>query len=223
MVSLCLYLVGASASALDAKDDLVKAFKGYSNLSSFSCTVESQDSSGLYPGHYVLNLKWKKGNQFEIKVTEAQKPIPEPPQFTIPDFYCDGRKVTRVGDTRGLSPRELNKDPNVSPGYEVAVGPLMFFLLDSPTKKMLLDPPEGMTSTFAHGEKTKWKGKDAKEIIWSIRSGEDVIDASVFLSLNSKTVYGMEYEINDKEAFIHYKDQRLNPELSASLGKAPGR
>lgn len=202
----------ALASALatsDAKADLQAVFKSYKSLKSYSATIECQDASGLFPGHYVLELKWKGDKKFEMKVVEPSTPAPTSPGSPVPSYVSDGANVTTSGPHRETTVRELNTDPNIAPGYEVAGGLLMMALLDSPNSKMLFDPPKEFKIEYSHGKTSEWKGTKVKEIVMSMDAGGQKLDYSVFLSEDGKWFVGAQYPINGKTGWVHYKNAKV--------------
>jgi hypothetical protein len=202
----------AFATALvapDAKTDLQAVFKSYKSLKSYSVTIESQDASGLYPGHFVLELKWKGDKKFEMKVVEETKPAPTASGSSVPSFVSDGANVTTSGAGRETTVRELNTDPNISPGYEVAGGLLMLALLDSPSGKTLFDPPKEFKIEYSYGNTSEWKATKVKEIVMSLEGGGQKTAYSVFLSEDGKWLVGAQYPINGKTGWVHYKNAKV--------------
>ncbi len=208
MVTLCALVLGALAPALDAKADVAAVFARYKALKSYSATIESQDASGLFPGHYVLGLKWSAGQKFELKVVEPTTPAPSGLGGPVPSFECDGKVVTtkRPGDEETSD--ELNTDPNRMPGYEVAAGLVMTALLDSPSAKFFSSPPENMSIAYSFGKTTEWRGAKVKEVVLAVTMGERKSDYSIFLTEDGKWIVGMQYPINNKTGWVHYKNSK---------------
>jgi hypothetical protein len=200
--------LATALAAPDAKADLQAVFKNYKSLKSYSATIECQDASGLYPGHYVLELKWKGDKKFELKVVEPTTPTPSSPGNPVPSYVSDGANVTTYREGHEASVRELNTDPNISPGYEVATGLLLTALLDSPNAKMFFDPPKEFKIDYSYGKTNEWKGTKVKEIVMSMEAGGQKLAYSVFLSEDGKWLVGAQHAMNGKTGWIHYKNAK---------------
>jgi hypothetical protein len=205
MVTICALALLCSP---DAKADVAAVFARYKALKSYSATIECQDASGLYPGHFVLALKWAAGQKFEMSVVEPTKPTPTNTGNPVPSFSCDGKTVTRKTPNGAEHSDSINTDPNRMPGYEVAGGLVMTALLDSPNAKMFLSPPPQIKIAYSYGKTAEWKGTKVKEIVMTFEMGERKDDFSVFLTEDGKWFVGMQYPINGKSGWIHYKDAK---------------
>ncbi len=208
MVTICALALGSLVSAPDAKADILAVFARYKSLKSYSATIESQDASGLYPGHYVLGLRWSAGQKFELTVVEPTTPAPTGLGGIVPSFRCDGKVVTTKRPDGEVMSDELNTDPNRMPGYEVAAGLVMTALLDSPSAKFFSSPPENMSISYSFGKVTEWKGAKVKEVVLAVTIGERKSDYSIYLTEDGKWIVGMQYPINSKTGWVHYKDAK---------------
>ncbi|HWA84184.1 MAG TPA: hypothetical protein VG820_12145, partial [Fimbriimonadaceae bacterium] len=123
------------APAPSPVDDLLHALRNYQKLDSFSATVEHQDASGLYPGHYTENLKWRKDGRFELKTVQKSdfKPVEHNPGTIAPDWYCDGSYVAWIDSGMPKRTTPITPDPNTSPGWEVSGGPILSSLMKTPS------------------------------------------------------------------------------------------
>lgn len=193
----------------------------YRTLDSLSVTIEHHDSSGLFPGEYTQELKWKKGNRFELRVTSANPKNPTSPGSRAPDYYCDGSQVTSVAPGTPRPPRPLNTDPNISPGYEVSAGVILSFLLDSPNVKLYLDPPAALGMKWSLGPATAWKGDRAKQLLLTVSREGQTVTGTFYYAESPLRMLGMEFKAPTQSGWMRYKDQKTNPKLPNTLGDPP--
>jgi len=191
----------------------------YQKLSSFSMNIEHHESSGLFPGNYKQSFAWSKG-RFELRVTKTSDAKPEAgkPGSLAPDYFCEGKEVVSRQITGQTSTRELNRDPNILPGYEVAGGMIVSWLLKSPNADMLFNPPKGFEVGYELGAQTRWHEMDAKELKITIKSGGQGSDVRFLLSPDLKSLVGFEWKREGKTGWAIYSDQKRDPKLSDTLG-----
>ena len=201
------------------KKSFLNTMESYAKLDSFSVDIEHDNSSGLFPGKYHQHLDFKKGKGFKLAVTSLNGQ--ERPKDVAPDFYCDGADVTTVGRFDGTHP--INKDSNISPGYEVSGGLVMIWLMDSPEKQFFSKPPAGMEIDLVPGKRTMWKELPVSEIVMSVKIGDkdDKSSISVFFDSGKKKLIGYEWTREGKTGWMLYKNQKDNPAVDASTFKPP--
>lgn len=213
--SLCLNLNREES----AKDAFLATMDHYSKLESMSVDIENDNSSGLFSGKFRQQLIFKKGKGFKLVSTELYSG--KRPDNVSPDYYCDGVNVTTVGRFEGTRP--LNKDANTMPGYEVAGGLIMTWLLDSPTKNFFSKPPSGMEVTMAWGPRKTWHDESVVEVILTatMASQKDASVVSIFMDPEHKKLIGDEWTREGKTGWALYKNQKDNPEVNPSDFKPP--
>ena len=201
------------------KKVFVDAMDSYAKLDSLSIDIEHDNSSGLFPGKYHQHLDFKRGKGFKLAVTSLNGQ--ERPKDVAPDFYCDGADVTTVGRFDGTHP--INKDSNISPGYEVSGGLVMMWLMDSPSRQFFSKPPAGMELELSTGQRSTWKEIKVAEIVISVKIGgqDDKSTLSAFLDSERKKLVGYEWTREGKTGWMLYKNQKDNPTVDASTFKPP--
>ena len=148
------------------KEALEEVVKHYQSLKSFTATVECHDASGLFPGNYTQTLKWKKGNRFELLVTVKSDfvKVEGNPGSEPPDYFSNGKEVLMQKYDGASSTRSMDMGPNTMPGWEVSGGPILGWLLDSPSSKFFLSTPEGFKLSYAWGDRKEWEGTEVREV-----------------------------------------------------------
>ena len=118
------------------------------------------------------------------------------------------------------STRSIDVGPNTMPGWEVSGGPILGWLLDSPSSKFILSPPEGFKLSYGWGDRKEWEGTEVREVMLKI--GGPIDSASLFLGANEPRLVGQEYLENKKRHWMRYRDAKENVSLADSLGNHPG-
>ena len=200
---------GAALIQQDPKAVLAAVQARYAGLSSLDATILHHEDSGLFPGDYVQALHWTKPATFTLKVTKPNKSGGN----KAGDFSCDGSTVHIVGGTYPLGDRPLNTDPNQLPGYEVSGGPILSWLLKSPSADMFLNPPNGYKMALAWGAPTTWQGVKVKAINCDMSTPKGVgagsMTITLFLNERADELLGYQFEENGKVKFLLYSDQTL--------------
>lgn len=222
-------LACALALASTPRDRVLDALRAYQKLDSFSVTIEHQDDSGLFPGHYIQQLRWRKDKHFDLKVTEKSDFVPTEgrPGGLAPDYFCDGSYVTTI--RFGQPPRNdpVDPGPNTMPGWEVSGGPALSALMGTPFIDLLAKLDQGpkskggMTFTFLDGKATDWKGTRVHEIVLTAAFGSEKQVVNFYLAPDGGSVIGMSMDMNGKHSWMRYSNAIRNPDLPADLGK-PG-
>ncbi len=198
------------------KEAFLKAMENYSKLKSFSADLIHDKSSGLFPGKYEQHLEYIKESGFKL-VVKGQKSGDRPKEIA-PDYYCDGKNVTTVGGPGGV--QALNTDPNITPGYEVTGGLIMTWLLNTPNKRVLMNPPQGIEFQFSWGKKDTWRDHKVSEIVIKVIAGSVDNSISVYFDPERKHLLGNEYKAGEQSGWMEYKGQMDNPKLDAAGFKA---
>lgn len=219
MLAALLFVVASPQT--DAKQVLQDIQAAYRKLDSLSVTIEHHDSSGLYPGDYTQELKWKKGGRFELKVTKLNPKDVASPGSKAPDYFCDGKDVLTIRPDGSRSSRPVNTDPNISPGYEVSGGLIMTILLDSPSGKVIMNPPAALGMTWSLGEEVEWKGEKGKQLILSIERQGQKANGTFYYAEGPLKLLGMEFKADKQQGWSHYRDEKRNPVLPEKLGDPP--
>lgn len=186
----------------------------YQQAASFSMRIEHHDSSGLYPGSYAQALRWKKGGRFELLVTSDG-------ERKVPNFYADGDRVLWIfpdGTSDGLELRPL---PGTSPGWEVAGGLILSWLQSNENGRILLDPPKELTIEWSYGAREEWQARKVREIVGTVALAGKRSTASLFVDAAKRSLVGIEGRSGAKIGWALYSDQKLNPDLPATLGSPP--
>ncbi len=219
-----LLLLGAWAAQSDgARATLEFVRDRYLALDSFSMTVRHKDSSGLFPGEYTQELRYLKPGRFELKVKSKSKfnPTEGLPGTLAPDYYCNGNTVASVRDKSVISTNPVTPEPNTMPGWEVAGGPILGWLMDSPNSKAYIDPPAGLKTTLRFGTRTKWQGEEVREILMMMGESKTGLVVSFFIDRLGRRLVGFEWSPGGRTGFAHYSKQNINPKLPGSLGDPP--
>ena len=186
----------------------------YQRLSSFSMRVQHQDDSGLFPGAYTQNLRWRRGGRFVLRVAAQDNP-------KVSDFISDGSHVVHTFNGQRMVD-SLTISPNFSPGWEVSGGEIMGWLQDTPMSHFLFSPPPGMTLTWGFGPQTVWHGMKVRELQGHISNQGHTGVVSLFLDPSETMLLGHQGEtIDGKPGYALFLDQKENPPLPATLGSAP--
>ncbi len=221
-------LLLALAALLPLADDPQQAMLGtldrLAKLDSFAATLVHNDSSGLFPGAFTQELKWKKGGQFELLVTKPnkQKLVPDGLGGYAPNYYSNGTDVLSFWQGRAQATGSIKPDPGTSPGWEVSGGPIVSFLTDTGVSKFYKNPPEHIKLSFTWGERLKWQGEEVREVQMVMTQGDVTLPISMFLSKDAREFVGYEWETAPKKAgWLHYTHRKENPSLPATLGAPP--
>lgn len=223
---LLLAQIPAAAQTKDAKAVLFETLGHYQTLDSFSATIEHNESSGLFPGKYTSSFCWKKGGHFELLVTKPQVFAADATRKNeAPNYYADGTKVTSVYKDGRTTERTLEKEPNTSPGWDVAGGLIMSFLQKTTTEEMFRNPPAQFKMDYSFGDAKTWQGEAVRDIKISFSAGGQDIPVHVYLAAEAPKLLGMSAQVQpDKPAgTMYYKDQKENPVLPATLGTVPSK
>lgn len=189
----------------DPKAALSAVIARYGGLRSFDATIIHHMDSGLFPGDYVQVLHWTKPTNFTLDVTK-----PSTAQGNrAGNFACDGSMVHTVGGSHPVSDRPLNADPNLLPGYEVSGGPILSWLLKSPSAKMFLDPPKGMTMSLSWGDPTTWHGVKVRVMNCATTSSAGSMTMQMFLNDRADEFLGYQFKENGTVKYLIYSDQKL--------------
>ena len=221
MVSLAVCL--AMARTMDAKSTLEAVRKHYEALTTFSMVIEHKDSSGLFPGSYSGELKWRKGGHFQLTVTRPSDFVASEskPGMKAPDFYADGRNVVAVGAAGIRSTKPLAEEEVTMPGWEVAGTLVLSWLEGTANGKLVTNPVEGFKVEYSDGSRTEWQKTKVKELILTVKFGGEKQDASLFVSEDGHQLVGMEWKVGTKVGYYWCLNQKENPKLPANIGEVP--
>ncbi|MEZ0327757.1 MAG: hypothetical protein ACAH95_17825, partial [Fimbriimonas sp.] len=222
MLLLALSLFAPLAD--DPQPLMLETLDRYAKLDSFSSTLVHQDSSGLFPGSFTQELKWKKGGRFELIVTKPNKKKLEPGSQGgyAPDFYSDGEQVHSFWKGNAQASTPIKPPENTSPGWEVSGGPILSFLVDSGVSKFYKNPPPHITLTFTWGPRVKWQGEEVREVKMAMTQGDVTLPIYMFLTKDAKEFVGYEWETGKaKLGWMHYTNRKENPVLPLTLGTRP--
>ncbi|MCW5936629.1 MAG: hypothetical protein KIT11_04905 [Fimbriimonadaceae bacterium] len=204
----------------EARDLFLSVLDSYAARSSVALKIDHQDSSGLFPGRFEQELKWKKGRRFTLLLVKGEGSDAVSSGLP-PDYYCDGERVLVVTSSGEKAEEPIERE-NVMPGWEVTGDVVLSWLMGTENKKYWASPPAGIETEFTMGEDREWMGEKAKTINFSFVR-EDQKFESVFYISEDKTRYlGASYELNGKKAWVHYKEQKFDVELPDDLGDGPG-
>ena len=203
--------------SVSAKDVFMQTLARYGKLDSFSTDIEHDYSSGLFPGKYKQHFEFKKGKGFKLVVIPSKDS--DGKDKIAPNFYCDGVDVTTVGRFDGTKP--INKDANSMPGYEVSGGLIFTWLLDTPSKTLFNNPPEGFKIDEEWGTRKLWHDEKVDEIIMKVSQGETTHLVSFFLDTDHKRLIGNEWTVNGKTGYMIYRNQKDNPSVNSATFKPP--
>lgn len=186
-------------------------------------TIRHKDSSGLFPGSYTQELRYLKPGRFELKVKTKSKfnPTEGAPGALAPDYYSDGKTVASVRDKAVVSTNPVTPEPNTMPGWEVSGGPILGWLMDSPSSRAYIDPPAELKTTLRFGSRTKWQGEDVREILLTMGDSKTGLVVSFFIDRLGRRLVGFEWSPGGRIGFAHYSKQEFNPKLPSNLGEAP--
>jgi len=215
-----------AAQTKDAKAALFETLGHYQTLTTFSATIEHDESSGLFPGKYTSSFSWKKGGHFELIVTKPQVFAADAPRKNeAPNYYADGATVTSVYKDGHQTQRTIENEPNTSPGWDVAGGLIMSFLQKTTTEDMFRNPPAQFKMTYSFGDTKIWKSEAVRDIKMTFNAGGQDIPVHIYLAADAPKLLGMSAQLQpDKPAgTMYYKDQKENPVLPATLGTVPSK
>lgn len=214
----------------EAKRYLQTVMNKVKRSQSFEAKIEHYNSSGIYPGHYVMHLRWKPG-AFELKVVERKSD-----NVVTPNFYCrDGRVVTFTRDLRRLE-ESSEVRPNFMPGWEVAGGLNLSCLMQTPNAEtFFIEPikpklppnlppgqePKEQGYAFRMGQKREFQDERVQEIIVSVL-GENSFEFSVFTQRTGRTIVGTEIVNPSLTGWTVYRDIKVNGPMPDDLGTPPG-
>lgn len=206
-----------------ARQLLSKALLRYRTLNRFSMNIQHQDSSGLFPGAYTQQLRWRRGGKFTLLVTSPASPKAE---RHAPNYYADGKRV--VSDMPGNGQRFIDSIvplPNTSPGWEVSGGLIVSVLQNTDTFRMFQGKtPLPAPVRFTFGPRSQWRGKNVREIVMhrTDASAQKDVPASFFVEPTGEAFYGVEWSPRKGTlGYAVYSNQKFNPALPPVLGKAP--
>lgn len=195
----------------------------YLLMDSLSMVIRHHNSSGLFPGDYTQELRYLKPGRFELKVKSKAKFTPTEgiPGGLAPDYFCDGKVVASVRDKAVISTSPVEPDPNTMPGWEVAGGPILGWLMGSPASKSYIEPPAGLKTTLRFGTRAKWQGEEVREILLTLGDSKTGLVVSLFIDRLGRRLVGFEWNPGGKTGWAHYTKQEANPKLPGDLGKTP--
>ena len=181
----------------------------YQSLSSLDVTILHHNSSGLFPGDYTQTLHWEKPTKFLLKVTKPAKTS----KNLAPDYASDGTEVlANGGNGYPSNPQPLNKDPNVEPGYEVSAGPILSWLINSPTGNVFINPPETLRTSFEWAPSTSWHGLKVHTVVLSVSypsSGTSQVQkVNIYLNDAGTEMVGYEITSPGSSGYLIYEDQK---------------
>jgi hypothetical protein len=197
--------------------------KTYASLDSYSATLVHHDDSGLFPGDYTQELKWRKGGRFELTVKKPSKVkvVAGKPGQKAPNYYASGSQVVEIWPNKRRTESPLEVPPNMSPGWEVSGGPVMGWLQATPVSDLVLNPPSSITAKWSPGTNTTWQGENVREILLNWSAGAQTTPVSFYLSPDGRRLIGYAFTTDSKTGWVIYKDQKLNPTLPDTLGTPP--
>ncbi len=219
MITLALTLLLPAFD--EPQQALLDSLSRYATLNSFSATLIHDDSSGLFPGSYIQDLKWKKDGRFELLVTTPNKKKlgPGPIGGYAPDYYSDGAMVSSFWKGLPQTTGPFTPPDNTSPEWEVSGGPILSFLVNTGVAKFYKSPPPGVKLVFAAGERVKWQGEDVREVTLEMTQGSVTLPIFMFLTKSGREFVGYEWpSSNSKRGFMHYTKRVENPPLPDTLG-----
>ena len=214
----------------EAKQFLQNVVSKVERLESFEAQIEHCNSSGAFPGHYVMNLRWKPG-AFELKVVERKTE-----NVVTPSFYCRNGKV--VYFTRDLRRHEVSTEvqPGFVPGWEIVGGLNLSSLMQTPNAKSLFvepkktqlpknlppgqEPPK-QGYEFRMGQRREFQGERVQEIIITVL-GENPFEFSIFTQRTGRTIVGTEIINPSLTGWMVYRDIKVNGPMPDDLGTPPG-
>lgn len=223
MIPAALLLVLTPAA--DAKETLNEVFDHYASLKSFSMTIEHDHSSGLFPGLYTQELKWKEGGKFELKVTKPAKYTKEDKRRNeAPLYLANGDDVLSVYPDGRTMRSPLSPDENTMPGWEVAGGPIVSFLQKTHSSEIYRNPEKTFKCEYSFGKATQWSGMAVREIVMNISTGQGTAPAiHWYLDPKAPKLLGMAVDSPGMpKGSAIYKNQVDNPKLPDDLGKQKG-
>lgn len=220
---LSLILGVALQTGDEAKALIVAVAKQYAGLESFSATVVHHDDSGLFPGDYTQELRWRKPNRFELKVTKESNytAASGAPGMKAPDFYSDGSAILSIWPDKHRTTSALAIAENTSPGWEVSGGPIVGWLQSTPMSKVILDPPSSIKVEYEKGKTGKWQGEKVQEVVMTWTGGGQTVPIHFFFTPDGQSLYGYSFQSQGRVGWCVYKDQKRNPKLPDDLGKHP--
>lgn len=229
---------------------LKRAFARYQdpNLRSFSATIRHHNSSGLYPGDYDQELKWRRGEAVNGKDSRFTLLVTSPNNRRVHDFYCDGTRLITDGpdladfdkpDNGGPIRRarfvgKPDVEPHTSPGWEVSGGAIVSVLMRTSNGKIFRGEfpealPDGSRLSLALGPRRSWQGQQVREVLL-IGVGPTypkMKPVSLFVGAQGDRFVGYEAWGGRRDkptlGYMIYIDQKFNPEPAppATLGTPP--
>ncbi len=180
----------------------------YRGLDSFAMRIEHRDSSGLYPGGYTQELRWRKGDRFTLKVVSRGNE-------TVPDFHANGLELMRLGPDGSSESEAIRPESGSSPDWEVSGGLILSWLQDTPMGRMILDPGSGLGIRWVYGPRTEWRSHPVREVVMTIADPGDPdgrgTEASLFVDPVGRRLIGVEANVTGRPGWAVYADQRENP------------
>lgn len=211
----------AKATNEPARQLLINTLARYRTLNRFTMTIQHQNSSGLFPGAYTQQLKWRRGGKFTLLVTAPANPNVE---RQAPNYYADGKRV--VSDMPGSKQRFVDgivPEPNTSPGWEVSGGPILSILQNTTNSRRFEEKtPAPIALTF--GPRAQWRGHKVREVVMhrTDTSAQADVPVSFFVEPTGRAFYGYEWSPQKGAlGYVVYSNQNFNPALPDALGKAP--
>jgi hypothetical protein len=216
-------LFAACLQDAEPRAALVELQKSYAALTSFSATIVHHDDSGLFPGDYTQELKWRKGGRFELVVTKPSGYTASlgAPGSSAPNYFADGKSVVSIHSGGKRSSDSLEVRENMAPGWEVSGGPVMGWLQSTPLSKLVMNPPKDIRIEYEFAKTASWQGEKVKEILMRWTAGPQTVPISFYLSRDGKSLVGYAFSREGRTGWCHYKSQKMNPPLPESLGTAP--
>jgi len=177
----------------------------YAGYSAFSMDIEQHDSSGLYPGNFTQHLDWKRGGVFTLAATSQ-------PGKPVPDFTGDGAQVTQKFPDGTTNTDPEIPAPNTSPGWEVTSGFIMSWLQNTATGQIFSQPPAGIQTDIAMGERTRWHGLKVRELKVTVTQAGYNGHSSMFVDPATHAYVGYEWHL-DRDGkggvgYALYKNQK---------------
>lgn len=179
----------------------------YRGLDSFAMRIEHRDSSGLYPGEYTQELRWRKGDKFTLKVISRGNEA-------VPDYHANGLELLTLRADGSSESGAIRPEPGVSPGWEVSGGFILSWLQDTLVGRMVLDPRPGLKMRWSYGPRKEWRSHAVREVVMTVTDPRDRngggLKTSLFVDPDGKRLIGVESSPTGRPGWALYEDQREN-------------
>lgn len=195
----------------------------YLQMNTFAMTIVHRESSALYPGEFTQVLMYRKQGRFMLKVVKPSKFVPKlnEPGTLAPDFFSDGKSVVSRWPGGGTQTHPLDLGDGGMSGWEVSGGPILGWLVGTPTAKGYFDPEPPLKTTFRFGTRRSWQGEDVREIVLTFGEPGVGLPFSFFVDPKASRLIGFEWTRSGITGWAHYRDQRVNPDVPEDIGRPP--